>query len=352
VPDAAIDVIGPEGTVRARTDGDRVLVDGAGFWSLTGWDPKPEGLCRGDVCRPWLDRASIGEGDDLDLEALCRQGAMPVVIDLDAGVGVVGTAAHQRGDELRSDAVRTVELRDLRGAVRPLIDDRPGKKMMVAFSSWCGCAYDLPGWQAVADELGQHDFAIVGVAVDEAPELVEPFTDGIRFPILLDSDRRFCETYGVVNVPTIIWVDEDGRIARPNIQAFSDDAWVEFHGKPSAPHLDELRRWVLDGELPDVEPAAVRPTTTEDEQLARTEFRLALELRRRDRPDAARIHFERATELAPDDFTIWRAALQLTGDDPFGPAFFERYEEWKERTGGYSYPGDLPSDPPTSHAAR
>ncbi len=225
-----------------------------------------------------------------------------------------------------------------------MVDDRPGKKMVVAFSSWCGCAYDLPGWQAVADELGDHDFEIVGVAVDESPELVEPFTDGIRFPILLDSDRAFCETYGVVNVPTIIWIDDDGTIARPNIQAFSDDAWVEFHGKPSGPHLDELRRWVTDGERPTVDTEAVRPTTTVAEQLARTEFRLALELRRRDRPDAARRHFDRATELAPDDFTIWRAALQLTGDDPFGPAFFDRYEEWKERTGGYSYPGDLPAE--------
>ena len=338
-----MDIIGPEGTVRARIDGDRVRVDCTGFRALTGWQAKPEGLCRGDVCMPWSDRASVGDDDDLDLVAMCEQGAMPVVIDLEEGVGVVGTAAHQRGEELRSDTVRSVELRDLRGAVRPVIEDRPGKKLVVAFSSWCGCAYDLPGWQAVADELGDHDFDVVGVAVDESPELVEPFTDGIRFPILLDSDRAFCETYGVVNVPTIIWVDDDGTIARPNIQAFSDDAWVEFHGKPSGPHLDELRRWVMAGELPAVDAGAVRPTTTEDEQLARTEFRLALELRRRDRPDAARRHFDRATELAPDDFTIWRAALQLTGDDPFGPTFFERYEEWKQRTGGYSYPGDLPA---------
>jgi hypothetical protein len=139
-----------------------------------------------------------------------------------------------------------------------------------------------------------------------------------------------------------MWIDDDGSIARPNIQAFSDDAWVEFHDKPSGPHLDALRRWVREGVLPEEDRAAVRPTTTADQQLARTEFRLALELHRRHRADAARRHFDRATELAPDDFTIWRAALQLTGDDPFGPTFFERYEEWKQRTGGFSYPGDRP----------
>jgi peroxiredoxin len=344
-----MDIIGPKGTVRARVDGDRLIIDSTGFEALTGWKAKPEGLCRGDVCRPWTDRESVGEGDELDLEALCRNGAMPVVVDPAEGVGAVGTATDQRSEELRSDAAPPVVLRDLSGDIRPVIDDLPGQKMVVAFSSWCGCAYDLPGWQAVADELAEHDLTIVGVAVDESPDLVEPFTDGIRFPILLDSDRAFCETYGVVNVPTIIWVDDDGTIARPNIQAFSDDAWVEFHGKPSGPHLDELRRWVVDGQRPEVDAADVRPTTTESEQLARTEFRLALELRRRGRLDAARGHFERATDLAPDDFTIWRAALQLTGDDPFGPRFFERYEEWKERTGGYSYPGDVPTGPSRPH---
>jgi hypothetical protein len=337
-----MDIVGPKGTVRTQTDGNRVGIDPTDFEALTGWRVKPEGLCRGEVCVPWRDRASIGDEGALDLEALCLQGAMPLVIDRAELVGAVGTALHQRGDELGSAAARPVELRDLGGAIHPVIDDRSGKKMVVAFASWCGCAHDLPGWQAVADELADHDFAIIGIAVDESPDLVEPFTRGIRFPIFLDSDRVFCEHYGVVNVPTVIWIDDDGSIARPNIQAFADDAWVEFHDKPSGPHLDALRRWVVHGVLPEVDPAAVRPTTTADQQLARTEFRLALELRRRDRPDAARQHFDRAIELAPDDFTIWRAALQLTGDDPFGPTFFERYEEWKQRTGGYSYPGDRP----------
>ena len=38
-----------------------------------------------------------------------------------------------------------------------------------------------------------------------------------------------------------------------------------------------------------------------------------------------------AAELAPDDLTIWRAAMPLLGDDPFGDAFFAKFEDWTER---------------------
>jgi len=45
----------------------------------------------------------------------------------------------------------------------------------------------------------------------------------------------------------------------------------------------------------------------------------------------------RATELAPDDFTIWRAGMPLIGEDPFGDDFLARYDEWKAR--GMPYHG-------------
>jgi hypothetical protein len=41
-----------------------------------------------------------------------------------------------------------------------------------------------------------------------------------------------------------------------------------------------------------------------------------------------------ADQLAPDDFTIWRAGMKLIGEDPFGAEFFDRYTEWQQRHGG------------------
>lgn len=66
----------------------------------------------------------------------------------------------------------------------------------------------------------------------------------------------------------------------------------------------------------------------EELQLARAERRLGAWLHRAGRPDAARSRLERATELAPLDFTVRRGSMPLKGEDPFGQVFFDFWEEW------------------------
>ena len=56
---------------------------------------------------------------------------------------------------------------------------------------------------------------------------------------------------------------------------------------------------------------------------------LAAWLHRHGHDDAAVVHFERAIELAPLDFTITRGSMPLRGEDPFGATFFEFWERWQ-----------------------
>lgn len=158
---------------------------------------------------------------------------------------------------------------------------------------------------------------------------MRPFTEGITYPVLLDPEHLLSELFAISNVPTVIWIDENDHIVRPNGVAFSNDLFKDFTGIEAGPHLDLVRDWVRTGALPpDGEPAV--DDFSADEVLARLHFRVAVHARRAGDTDAAQRHFTRAAELAPYDFTIRRALLPLVGDDPFGATFFALYEEWEQ----------------------
>ncbi len=133
------------------------------------------------------------------------------------------------------------------------------------------------------------------------------------------------DLYGMINVPTVVWIDEEGRIARPNDAAFGSNKFKALTGMDSAPHLERLRAWVR-GEGPAMTPSEARaaqtlPTAAEQE--ARTEFTLAWWLSRRGHDADAEPHYVRAGELAPHDITIRRGTMRTRGLNPMGFAFLK-----------------------------
>jgi peroxiredoxin len=316
-------------------EGDEPVLGAADLTTLTGWTPKPEGWCRGAECIPASFLGDVAHADSMTAAAAAEALGTAYALEPEHRIAVIGVRADA-SSTLASGVAPDLELTALDGSSRRLFADDHDKTLLVAFSSWCGCRYDLPGWQALSNELAEHDFGVVAVAIDEATDDVAPFAEGIDFPVLVDTDRRFADTYGLVNVPTVIWLDAEHNVVRPPSPEFSDDLFTEVHGVESGPHLEAVRRWVTTGDAGD--DLALRdpyPTDLSAEQRqARAEFRLALELARAGHDDAAARHVQVADGLAPDDFTIWRAGMQLVGDDPFGAEFFERYTEWQQRHGG------------------
>lgn len=128
----------------------------------------------------------------------------------------------------------------------------------------------------------------------------------------------------------MIWIDEHDRIVRPNGVAFGTDTFKDFTGVAAAPHMDLIRRWVIDGEEPPIDMGDPVGDLSDDEVRARLHFRIATHLRRTGATDAAAAHFDRAVALAPHDWTIRRAAMPLVGDDPFGEKFFVMAQEWED----------------------
>ncbi len=328
-------------TVPATPDPARgtFLIEADRLPDALGWELKPSGLCQDATCVPVRDVGALRVGEQLDLVAVATALGRPTVVDVEAGIVAVALPAELRRQALEELRAPDFELPDVDGKLHALSEWAGKKKALVAFSSWCGCRYDLPGWQALHDELSDEGFTVVAVAIDQSADDVRPWTEGISMPVLYDPNHVLTESYAISNVPTVVWIDEDDAIARPNGFAFGTDIFADFTGVESAPHLDEIRRWARDGTLPvtEDEARAAVGDLSDDEVLARLHFRVASEAHRRGDQDVTDRHVRRATELAPDDFTIWRAGMPLIGEDPFGDAFLEKYDEWKAR--GMPYHG-------------
>ena len=109
-----------------------LVVDAAGFAQRTGWQAKPEGLCKGDVCvpAPGVDR---GDGT-LDVGVVADRLRMPLVHDESHGIWALGPEAG--GQALTSAVAADPELIDADGNPFRLSAFHGRKVLLVAWASW------------------------------------------------------------------------------------------------------------------------------------------------------------------------------------------------------------------------
>jgi hypothetical protein len=183
---------------------------------------------------------------------------------------------------------------------------------------------------------------VITVALDKSAEDARPWIEAAAptHPALIDPLHVVAELYNIVNVPTSVWIDEHGRIARPNDVAFGSDTFRGLTGIDSARYLDAVRAWVRGevGPLPAARVRDLQARPTAEHQAARAEFLVGQWLHARGRGPAAERHFIRAGELAPHDFTIRRGSMPMRGVDSMGPEFRAMLADWTARGRRYYEP--------------
>ena len=215
-------------------------------------------------------------------------------------------------------------------------------------------------WQELFDSLKTENFAIVAVAeesrgAEHARQWIEQAK--ATYWCLIDMDHRVASLYGMVNVPQCVWIDETGKIVRPPENAGSTD---HFRGidpvtrtmsaedqaarlATRAAYLAAVSDWVRTGRhalKPDKAKANL-PAITPNMALADACFRLGVWLRRHGRATDAAPYLERASQLHPDSWNIWRQAADLDEvGKASGPEFWARVRALGDRP--YYKPPDLP----------
>lgn len=321
-------------------DTDCLLITPSDLQALLGWRVKDNTLCRDDRCLPLSFHPQLMQGDRVDLAALSALQQMPMAIDNEHCIVSIGESAEEQGSLLQSSLAPDFALPDATGKIHKLSDYRGKKILLVTWASWCGCRDDLSIWQSLYEEYKDNNFVVMTIAQDAVNADALPFI-GIakpQHPALIDNDHIVSRRYGFINVPTVIWIDEDGKIARPPRVEHGSNKYAFVHKLDCEPHLQALKHWIATGETDfsaqQTAEQIVPPTF--DEQLARAEHALAWYLHQQGHADAAKKHWDKAIALSPNDWTIRRGSMRLRGEDPFGNDFFQVWDEW-EKSGKPDY---------------
>ncbi|CAB4540979.1 MAG: hypothetical protein F2534_01555 [Actinobacteria bacterium] len=108
-------------------------VEPAAFADRTGWQAKPEGLCRGEICVP--APGSLRDDGSLDVSVAAARLGMPVVHDEAHGVWAVGPATAT-GRALSTAVAADPELVTRDGSPFRLSSLHGRKVLLVAWSSY------------------------------------------------------------------------------------------------------------------------------------------------------------------------------------------------------------------------
>ena len=198
-------------------------------------------------------------------------------------------------------------------------------------------------WQGLRSELHPLGVEIVTIALDtRGVETAGPWIAKAapQHPSLIDRTHLVDALYGVINVPSGIWIDEDGNIVRPPEPAHPQrpgylDREIPADASPDrreaialvrALHVESeryvaaLRDWVRLGRAsryalgPEEVVRRSRPRPIE-EATAAAHFALGQALDARGARDAATAHFRAAHRLQPDNWTYRRDAWSLAGTE-------------------------------------
>jgi hypothetical protein len=202
-------------------------------------------------------------------------------------------------------------------------------------------------WQSLAEELKDHPFTVLAVALDHA-DAARPWITAAKasYPCLIDREHHVAELYNLVNVPQAVWIDEQGRIVRPPENAGMTDGFRAMDrstfAMPEAANAERVRMkalymdavldWSRRGatSVNALGPAQSRaklqmPSAQIAEAHAR--FRLGQHLLRQGQADEGLAQMAEASDLHPDSWAMWRQAAPKDARGlASGPAFWARVD--------------------------
>lgn len=126
--------------VSAKAEGENLWLSAGELAKFSGWELKPEGVCKGKVCVPipaGRDAEFVRDNrKTFNLAAFARLIGQPTTHDDKNGVWYFGEDAGTRRAALKSLEAPDFALPDLDGKMHRLSDYRGKKVLLAAWASW------------------------------------------------------------------------------------------------------------------------------------------------------------------------------------------------------------------------
>ena len=137
------------------------------------------------------------------LVATCLAAGLAVSAGLVSAAPAVGVAAPD------------FTLRTLNGPNMRLQEQR-GQVVLVNFwATWCGpCRKEMPHLNRIADKYRSSGLVLLGVNVDDDVKNASDVAGklGVKFPVLLDTDKKVSRLYDLNSMPSTLVIDRSGRV--------------------------------------------------------------------------------------------------------------------------------------------
>ena len=96
------------------------------------------------------------------------------------------------------------------------LQEQRGRVVMVNFwATWCGpCRVEMPHLARLYDRYRGSGFVLLAVNIDEDPRKAASLASqlGMKFPVLLDTEKKVSRLYDLSTMPSTVLIDRDGRV--------------------------------------------------------------------------------------------------------------------------------------------
>jgi len=172
----------------------------------------------------------------------------------------------------------------------------------------------VPVWQSIYEDINDPNFVIISAAQDTGGEAAagSVFDDAkVTYTALIDTNHTISSLFNLVNVPSGVWIDEDGRIVRIDEGTYTKSAKVLGNTIGNDNYVPALRDWLKKGSKsehvfsPEEAAKHIRARST-DEALAEPTFKLATYFHGKNDAERAGTYFDKAQALSPDSWNFHR----------------------------------------------